>query len=149
MASHTPTLSQFVITAHDENGKRLKSGGEQFNVFVRGVHPPSKLRCKLHDSGDGHYTGEYKAEVSGDIEIAISLNGLPIVGSPFYVTAVTLQARADKCRLRGDGLSAAVARRPATFEVCSRPCPCPRPCAHIHVHVFVRVHVHGPMRPRP
>ncbi|KOO34783.1 protein snt-2 [Chrysochromulina tobinii] len=57
-------LSQFVITAYDEFGHHCQRGGEPFAIFVHGVKPPCKLRSKLVDHGDGHYTGEYKAEVS-------------------------------------------------------------------------------------
>lgn len=109
-------LSQFVITAYDEAGRRAKTGGEPFSVFVRELHPPGKLRVKLHDHGDGHYTGEYKAEVSGEIEVTISLRGEPLPGSPFAVSAVTLQAQPLRCVLRGEALHAAVARKPMQFE---------------------------------
>ena len=110
-------LSQFVITAYDEHGRRVVAGADPFHVFVRGVHPPSKLRVKLHDHGDGHYTGEYKAEVSGLIEVAITLGGEPIFGSPFEVSAVTLQAQPSRCLLRGEALRTAVARRAETFAI--------------------------------
>lgn len=110
-------VSQFLITACDELGHRVQTGGDPFSVFVHGVHPPCRLRVKLHDHGDGYYTGEYKAEVSGTIEVAITLKGQPIAGSPFHVNAVTLQAQPSNCVLRGDALTSAVARKPMQFEI--------------------------------
>ena len=73
-------LAQFVITAYDVNGRRCVSGGDGFSVAVRGKWTSSKLRCKFHDHGDGHYTGEYKAEVSGLLAVHIALNGQPLTG---------------------------------------------------------------------
>jgi hypothetical protein len=58
-------LAQFVITAHDADGQRRTTGGDIFSVAVRGVLPPTNLRFKVHDHGNGTYTGEYKPEVSG------------------------------------------------------------------------------------
>ena len=110
-------LSQFVITAYDEFGHHCQRGGEPFAVFVHGVKPPCKLRSKLVDHGDGHYTGEYKAEVSGELEVAVTLRGVPIAGSPFTVQVVTLQPHPARCVLRGDALHEIVARQPASFDL--------------------------------
>ena len=110
-------LSQFVITAYDEFGHHCQRGGEPFAVFVHGVKPPCKLRSKLVDHGDGHYTGEYKAEVSGELEVAVTLRGVPIAGSPFTVQVVTLQPHPARCVLRGDALHEIVARQPSSFDL--------------------------------
>ena len=110
-------LSQFVITAYDEFGHHCQRGGEPFAVFVHGVKPPCKLRSKLVDHGDGHYTGEYKAEVSGELEVAVTLRGVPITGSPFTVQVVTLQPHPARCVLRGDALHEIVARQPSSFDL--------------------------------
>ena len=110
-------LAQFVVTACDETGARKTVGGDVLHATVHGVLPPSNIRCKLHDHGNGTYTGEYKPEVSGSIQITITINGQPIPGSPFSVQSVTLRPEPAMCILRGDALKAAVARQPMAFDI--------------------------------
>jgi hypothetical protein len=109
--------AQFVISARDGLGRRLPAGGERFEVLVRSLLPPANIFCKLLDHGDGTYTGEYKPSVTGQILVSISLEGEPIVGAPFTVTAVTLRPEPSRCVVRGEALTTAVARKPMAFEV--------------------------------
>ena len=62
-------LAQFVLTAYDADGQRRETGGDPFTVLVRGVVPPSNLRVRLHDFGNGTYTAEYRAEITGQLNI--------------------------------------------------------------------------------
>ena len=110
-------LAQFLITAFDCEGMRRVCGGDAFVVAVRGVSPPSNLRVKLHDHGNGSYTAEYRPEVSGQLVVTITLDGVAVAGSPFKVHAVTLRPESRQCVLRGDALQFAVARKPMTFEI--------------------------------
>ena len=110
-------VSQVTITCNDTRGRRRETGGDAVSVAVRGVSPPSKLRVKLHDHGNGHYVAEYKAEVSGQLTIHVTINGQPLPGSPFSVTALTLRPDPVKCELRGDALTSAIARKTMAFEI--------------------------------
>ena len=61
---------------------------------VRGVRPnPQKLHAKVLDHDNGCYTVTYKPEVSGQLEISISCDGIAISGSPFTADAVTLTSQ--------------------------------------------------------
>lgn len=125
-------LAQFVITAYDSMGMRRTKGGDEFHVSVRQLLPPSNLRCKIHDHGNGTYTAEYKPEVSGHIRITITLgpqgHDVPIAGSPFTAAAVTLRPEPRNCVLRGEALRSAIARQPMSFEV---RCTCCAPTAEL------------------
>lgn len=110
-------VSQVLITCHDANGLRREAGGDLVSVAVRGVSPPSKLRVKIHDHSNGQYIAEYKAELTGQLLVHISINGYALAHSPFAVTAVTLRADPVRCALRGEALTSAIARRSMTFEI--------------------------------
>ena len=86
-------------------------------MIVRGVSPPTQLRVKLHDHGKGVYVAEYRAELSGQLLIAVCIRGEAVPGSPFSVEALALHAEASQCKLRGNALVAAVARKPMAFEI--------------------------------
>jgi len=109
-------LSQITITCNDAYGRRT-SGGDSLSVIVRGVSPPTQLRVKLHDHGKGVYVAEYRAELSGQLLIAVCIRGEAVPGSPFSVEALSLHAEASQCKLRGNALVAAVARKPMAFEI--------------------------------
>ena len=109
-------LSQITITCNDAYGRRT-SGGDSLSVIVRGVSPPTQLRVKLHDHGKGVYVAEYRAELSGQLLIAVCIRGEAVPGSPFSVEALSLHAEASQCKLRGNALVAAVARNPMAFEI--------------------------------
>ena len=51
------------------------------------------------------------------LQIFVTLDGCNIVGSPYAVNVVNLRPDADKCEVRGEALSHAVARLPAKFEI--------------------------------
>ena len=110
-------LAQFVITAFDAYGERRSSGSETFSVAVRGVNPPSNLRTKLHDHGNGTYTVEYRAATSGQLRVHVWLDGQALPESPYTAEAVTLRPEASRCVLRGEALVSAVARKPQAFEI--------------------------------
>ena len=110
-------LAQFGITAYDSTGKHRETGGDPFTAVVRPISGQRQLRVKVHDHGNGTYTCEYKAEVTGQIVVDVKLNGQALNGSPFTINAVTLRPETSKCVLRGDALTCAIARQPMSFEI--------------------------------
>ena len=55
--------------------------------------------------------------MSGNYVIDVLLGGEHIRGSPFALSIITLRPEASRCLVRGDGLYAAVSRKPQKFEV--------------------------------
>lgn len=114
---HTSIVRQlgvFTIIAHDHKGNRLLGGGESLAVAIRGT---SNVRARLTDNNDGSYTCKYRAWVSGAYTVAIWLNGEQLGQSPYSLQVLSTRSEASRCELRGGGLTSAVSREPASFEV--------------------------------
>ncbi len=75
----TPTNIE--IQARDAYGNPLTVGGDDVVVTVTGKNPTGPLTAT--DVGDGTYTATYTPEKRGDDEVSITINGIPIAGSPF------------------------------------------------------------------
>ena len=106
--------TSFTITTTDEKGNALETGGELFFIAIRGV---AQVRARVTDNGDGTYTVVWQPPLSGRYDIAVSNFGIPLPGSPFFVTASTPQPCTSKCLLRGDALTAGIARETNTFSI--------------------------------
>ena len=104
----------FTITAFDSDGNKIDAGGEPFTIAVRGK---SIVTTKAIDQMNGSYIVGYRASVSGQYTISVSLFGVLLPGSPFQLTVLSRCPDPSACRLRGHGLSNAVAREPTAFEI--------------------------------
>lgn len=107
-------LGVFTVVVRDEHGNQRQEGGEPLAVAIRGT---SNVRARLTDNNDGTYTCKYRAWVSGDYSISIWLHGENIGQSPYAMQVLSTRAFPSKCELRGTGLTNAVSREPASFEV--------------------------------
>lgn len=110
--THQP--SSFVIHARDWVGRDCTAGGESFEVKLRG---PVSLHGEVADNGDGTYVASYTAAISGNYTMHVTLNRLPIAGSPFALLVDADQTRPEYCVAEGAGLSAAEAGKPTTFTI--------------------------------
>ena len=113
-ASIVRHLGVFTITTCDESGKRRTQGGDSLTVAIRGN---SNVRARVIDNQDGTYTCKYRAWVSGVYSIAIWLAGELLGRSPYTMHVLSTRADASKCELRGGGLTSALSREPASFEI--------------------------------
>lgn len=104
----------FTIKAINARGERVTSGGDQFRVDVRGS---SVVRARITDLEDGTYTVKYTPSTSGSYSISITLAGASLAGSPWPLAVLMPRPESKNCRLNGDGLSNAIARETASFEV--------------------------------
>lgn len=107
-------LAVFTIIARTESEGRRTTGGDHFQISVRGA---STVKPRLVDHKNGEYTCEYRPSVSGLYYISVSLAGIQLPDSPFSVHVLTPCADAGKCILHGDGLQSVTARVPSTFLV--------------------------------
>ena len=110
----TRQWSTFNIEAFTADGVRQTAGGEVFVVSVRGA---SVVSSNVIDNQDGTYAVRYRAAVSGKYELSIALHGYQLAGGPFGVSVLSRAPDPRACKLKGAGLSKAVAREPTAFEV--------------------------------
>jgi adhesin/invasin len=73
-----------VVQARDAYGNPVSTGGETVSVTVAGTNGAGALT--VTDQGDGTYAAGYTPTVAGADEVAITMNGTPISGSPFTST---------------------------------------------------------------
>jgi serine/threonine protein kinase len=75
-------VTAITILLKDSYGKRLKSGGDTVVVAVNGAN---RARPTVTDVKNGSYTATYTPTVAGTDRLSVTLNGVPIAGSPFTV----------------------------------------------------------------
>ena len=73
--------------------------------------------CASTDMRDGTYVVEWKPSVSGSYQIAVSLFGNSLPGSPYGLEVDAPFPYAPNCEARGDALSSATARVSHWFEM--------------------------------
>jgi hypothetical protein len=81
-----------IITLKDEDGKRLKEGGEDVAVRVLPASGPSGgasgatyIDVAIEDKGNGMYVATYTAPAKGTYNVSVQINGLELEGSPYPV----------------------------------------------------------------
>jgi hypothetical protein len=77
----SPTI--VTVQARDANGNDLATGGDNVVVTVTGANNATPA---VTDNTDGTYTAQYTPSVAGTDNVAITLNGTAISGSPYTST---------------------------------------------------------------
>jgi adhesin/invasin len=75
------SATTITVQARSATGAPMTTGGDAVTVSVSGANPAGSL--SVADNGNGTYTASYTPQVSGTDQVAITLNGVPIAGSPF------------------------------------------------------------------
>lgn len=112
-AAGQPT--SLVVHARDGRGNRLKSGGDHVEVTVSGANASTP---DVADVGDGTYRATYVPTVAGTDQVAVTVNGTPINGSPFESTVEPGDIAPSQAIFVGK--PGARAGRPYTFTVATR-----------------------------
>jgi adhesin/invasin len=71
---------EFVVHVADSEGNPVGHGGDQVAVSIQGVTDGA---LPVQDAGDGTYHATWRPFVFGNFQVQITLNGVPIAGSPF------------------------------------------------------------------
>jgi hypothetical protein len=116
-----PMIGNFIIKAHDKEGHAKKRGGDEIKVILKssekGVGKLGRLASRdsedshfvanIVDSNDGVYAVNYtvnSADLSGEQEMTVLMNGEHVVGSPFRVMFVRKYQRSSgSAPLSGSG----------------------------------------------
>lgn len=75
------SVTDIVVQARDKEGYPLSSGGATVVVTVSGANEAGPITAT--DVGDGTYTASYLPTTAGVDEVAITMNGQRLGGSPF------------------------------------------------------------------
>ncbi|NUP98972.1 MAG: Ig-like domain-containing protein, partial [Armatimonadetes bacterium] len=73
-------LTTIIIQARDAEGNARTVGGDTVVVMISGAN---SINPTVIDQGNGTYTAQYIPATAGIDEVAISLNGTSLTGSPF------------------------------------------------------------------
>ena len=102
-----------VMFAADKIGNRCVNGGA--NVQIHVDHEGVEAICT--DNGDGSYGFKWRSERSGTYQVAVTINSIPVIGSPTTLTMLAANLDVGNCEATGVGLEKAVAGKPASLCV--------------------------------
>ena len=104
----------FLVEAVDRFGNRVLHGGEGFAADLQG---PTPERVHLIDMDDGTYAGTFTCRWSGRFSLTVTLDGVPVRGSPFVfrVRPGSTLAQNSECTL---------VKMPMSRLVCVAGVPC-------------------------
>jgi filamin len=86
----------FYVRAVDRFGNELHQGGDPFAGVLTG---PEEVRVHIEDLDDGTYLCTYRMTKRGQYSLAVKMNGVPIVGSPFSVKVACGAVDVKQCFL--------------------------------------------------
>jgi hypothetical protein len=106
----TRTPNEFIVEARNTRDERVPSGGDVVKARITGPGPTTVMT--IHDLGDGQYRVTYTAPAPGSYQTLITLNGEPIMGSPFRFTALVPEA--DPAEIQAEAAGCVQIRRRET-----------------------------------
>jgi len=111
----TNNQAPFTIQAVNYFGDPLPTGGDQFVIALTG---PQTLQVASKDNNNGTYSCHYVPTAVGAYNLAISLRGDPIKGSPYRPNITGPNAKTSYAT--GPGVEGARINNPAPFTVHSK-----------------------------
>ena len=79
-----------------------------------------ELPILMSDLGNGSYEGRYTVRYTGQYELRVERDGVPIGGSPFALRVVSGPSDPASCTLSGEGVRVAEAGVPSSFQLLAR-----------------------------
>lgn len=101
-----------LIFANDKIGNQCVKGGANFHV-----DSDSAVEANVTDNGDGSYSFQWRSYKSGTYSVSVTIDGMPVIGSPTTLTMLAGTLDVGNCEISGDGLSHAVAGDPAVVRI--------------------------------
>ena len=125
-------VNTFALRARDSSGNGCTDGGEDVEALL--IHPPGSspsslmaafieqtrgagLKATVLDTGDGLYSITYRTAAAGAYQLAVTINGQHVKGSPFNTLVRPAATCADKSTVSGGGQSSAVAGEAASLAI--------------------------------
>ena len=104
-----------VLKASDMMGNACEAGGA--TIVCSGGHKKIEILSRVVDNNDGTYLLEWRSKVAGVFDAHVSVDGVPILGSPMPLTLTSEPPDLKQSELIGSGLTKAVAGKPADFRI--------------------------------
>ncbi|KAH3767700.1 gelation factor [Pelomyxa schiedti] len=109
----------FKIVAKNQFGRQCPCGGAEWRVSLTAPDgtqiPPSDI--SIEDKGDGSYITTYVPRKAGPNKLAVTLNDIHIIKSPFLVSVSPPVADPSKCKAFGPGVEGCDAAAPTHFTI--------------------------------
>ena len=102
-----------VIFAADKIGNQCITGGAKVQIHVD--HDDVQATCT--DNGDGSYGFKWRSQRSGTYQVGVTIDDVPVVGSPTTLTMLAANLAVGNCEATGVGLTDAVAGKPAVMRI--------------------------------
>jgi len=112
-SGYTNNENPFTIQAVNYFGDPLPTGGDDFNVKITGPDSPN---CKVVDNKNGTHSASYVPKKVGEYQVAITLRGEPIKGSPYGPVKIN-GPNAANSYATGPGVEGARVGQPANFKI--------------------------------
>ena len=103
-----------VMFVNDKIGNQCVRGGAQVKMAIS---DSEAVECVTSDNGDGSYSFKWRSQKSGSYEVAVTIDGVPVGGSPTSLTMLAANLDVSNCEPSGQGLEKAVAGRPAVLRI--------------------------------
>ena len=104
-----------VLKASDMMGNACEAGGA--TIVCSGGDKKIEILSRVVDNNDGTYLLEWRSKVAGVFDAHVSVDGVPILGSPMPLTLTSEPPDLKQSELIGSGLTKAVAGKPADFRI--------------------------------
>ena len=116
---------QLLLRLSDNVGNQCIEGGAPLavslshtnKVITKGETPSPTPSCSSEDQGDGSYQISWSGEHTGTFLMSITVDSVHVRGSPTALTLLPAAASIAKCEVSGEGLTSAVAGRPAQIMI--------------------------------
>ena len=99
--------------AADRMGNLCTAGGAKLKVFCAS----EDVECSFDDHNDGTYTLNWLSKLSGTFTTRVTIDNLDVINSPREFTLTSSTPELTQSQLSGEGLTEAVAGRPATLQI--------------------------------
>eukprot|EP00696_Hemimastix_kukwesjijk_P000896 gnl/Hemi2/11171_TR3860_c0_g1_i1.p1 gnl/Hemi2/11171_TR3860_c0_g1~~gnl/Hemi2/11171_TR3860_c0_g1_i1.p1 ORF type:complete len:800 (-),score=268.87 gnl/Hemi2/11171_TR3860_c0_g1_i1:143-2542(-) len=120
----TPTISgdatTFVIRARDHNGHPKHTGGDHFDVSIKGPSGAGVVTANVVDNSDGTYNISYVTTAAGQYCCSVTINGVELESSPVWSFTEPAPVDVRYSLAYGRGLTHSVAGHPARFVLQGR-----------------------------
>ena len=113
--AYTGVVNSFDISAYDENGNSLETGGMARALWLEPPSGGANIIGTCVDLLNGRYQGQYVPMELGTHQLHITVNGFPVYGTPFPVNVLPGPTSGARCAVTGEGIVAAVAGIRAEF----------------------------------